>query len=246
MSAPTSVQLYSVREALAADLPGTLARLRDVGFARVEPFAFVNDPDALADALAAAGLEAPSGHCSIVDAEDTDAVFAAAERIGIGTVIEPAVRDVWDDADAVRATARRLNDLAARAADRGLEVGYHNHWWEFDQLDGGTAYEFFVEQLAPEVVLELDTYWSTVGGQDTPALLGRLGDRVRFIHVKDGPLGDDRLEQVPVGTGRVPVAEILAAAPDAVRVLEFDEYAGDLFAALQQGLEFVNQTEGDR
>jgi sugar phosphate isomerase/epimerase len=249
MSAARSVQLYSVRDALAADLPGTLARLREIGFAQVEPFGFVNEPEALRSALQDAGLGTSSGHCSIVAADDTGAgsagaVFDAAELLGIPVVIEPAVRDVWDDADAVRRTAERLNELSQQAAARGLKVGYHNHWWEFEPLGDATAYDLFVGELAPEVVLEVDTYWSTVGGQDTPALLRRLGERVGFLHVKDGPLGDDRMEQVPVGTGRVPVAEILAAAPAAVRVLEFDQYPGDLFAALAEGLRFVNETEG--
>ena len=156
------------------------------------------------------------------------------------------MRDVWTDADEVKRVAARLNDLAAQAAGRGLKVGYHNHWWEFEPLGEGTAYDLFVSELAPEVVLEVDTYWATVGGQDAPELLRRLGDRVGFLHVKDGSLSEDPTEQLPVGSGKVPVADILAAAPDAVRVLEFDAYAGDLFEGLAEGLAFVTKTEGDR
>jgi len=246
MTSTPSVQLYSVRDALAADLGGTIDRLRSLGFELVEPFGVgAGDPAPLAEALEAAGLRASSAHATLVNASSLEPVFAAAERIGIPTIIEPAVRDVWDDLDTVRATAVRLNEVAARAADRGLTVGYHNHWWEFE--DGGAAYDAFVDALAPEVVLELDTYWSTVGGMDTPALLGRLGDRVRFLHVKDGPLTDDPRAQVPVGTGKVPVREILAAAPQARRVLEFDAYAGDLFEGLAEGLRFLadNDTTTD-
>jgi hypothetical protein len=44
----------------------------------------------------------------------------------------------------------------------------------------------------------------------------------------------------------VPVADILAAAPNAVRVLEFDEYDGDLFEGLTEGIAFLQKTEGDR
>jgi sugar phosphate isomerase/epimerase len=245
MSAPISVQLYSVRDALAADLPGALARLREIGFTRVEPFAFADDPAGLRAALDGAGLTASSGHNALVAVDDAEAVFEAAATIGIPVAIEPAVRDAWTDADAVRRTAERLNTLSQQAAGFGLKVGYHNHWWEFEQLGDGTAYELFVSELAPEVVLELDTYWSTVGGQDTPALLQRLGERVGLLHVKDGTLEGSPVEtQVPVGTGGVAVAEILAAAPDAVRVLEFDQYDGDLFAGLAQGLGFVTETEG--
>ncbi len=245
MSAPLSVQLYSVRGALAEDRPAALARLRELGFTWVEPFGFANDPAGLAADLRAAGLGTSSGHTSLVEADGAAALDAAVE-IGIPVAIEPAVRDVWTDADAIKRVAERLNELSVEAATRGVKVGYHNHWWEFEPLGEGTAYDLFVSELAPEVVLELDTYWATVGRQDAAELLRRLGDRVGFLHVKDGSLSADPREQVPVGSGRVPVAEILAAAPDAVRVLEFDEYDGDLFEGLAEGIAFIQKTEGDR
>jgi sugar phosphate isomerase/epimerase len=97
----------------------------------------------------------------------------------------------------------------------------------------------FAEQLDPGLVLEVDTYWATVGGEDAPALLRRLGDRVRAIHVKDGGLATDASGQVPAGQGRVPVAEVLAAAPEALRVVEFDRYDGDIFAGLAASRAFL-------
>jgi len=245
VSAPLSVQLYSVRGALAEDRPGTLARLREIGFTQVEPFGFAHDPAGLAADLKGAGLGTSSGHTALVDADAAAALDAAVE-IGIPVAIEPAVRDVWTDADAIKRVAARLNDLSVEAASRGIKVGYHNHWWEFEPLGDGTAYDLFTSELAPEVVLELDTYWATVGKQDAAELLGRLGGRVGFLHVKDGSISENPHEQAAVGSGRMPVAEILAAAPGAVRVLEFDEYDGDLFEGLAAGLGFVQQTEGDR
>ena len=59
-----SVQLYSIRDAVAADLPGALARLAAIGFTRVEPFD-LSDPERLRDALAGAGLTAPSAHARL-------------------------------------------------------------------------------------------------------------------------------------------------------------------------------------
>ena len=75
--------------------------------------------------------------------------------------------------------------------------------------------------LDPAVLLEVDAYWATAGGADTPALLGRLGERVYALHIKDGDLATDGSGQVPAGRGRVPMAEVLAAAPTALRVVEF-------------------------
>ena len=85
-------------------------------------------------------------------------------------------------------------------------------------------------------MLQLDTYWAAVGGEDVPALLGRLGDRVRLLHLKDGPVDEDTKAQVPLGAGAMPVAAIVEAAAAAeLAVLEFDDYAGDLFDGLAAG-----------
>jgi len=231
---PLSVQLYTVRDAVATDLPGTLRRLADLGFTQVEPYAFVDRVDEYAEALPAAGLTAPTAHVGLVGA-DLDPIFAAAVRLGIGTVIDPHVDEQrWTTREGVLAIAAELGEIARRAADHGLSVGYHNHAFELEHvLDGTTALEVLAEALPPEVVLEVDTYWVAVGGQDVPALLRRLGGRVTALHVKDGPLTKDDREQVAVGAGAMPVAEILAAAPDALRVVELDDFDGDVFDAVR-------------
>jgi sugar phosphate isomerase/epimerase len=228
-----SVQLYSVRDQFAADPLATLQRLAGIGFTDVEPYGLVQHLDALRDGLPQTPLSAPTAHVSLVGA-DLDAAFAAAVACGVGVVIEPAVRAPhWQDAAGVAATAAALNDAAKTAAGHGLRVGYHNHWWELEsRIDGRPALEVLADQLDPAVLLEVDTYWATAGGVDAPELLQRLGDRVHALHIKDGDLSTDASGQVPAGQGRVPVAEVLAAAPDALRVVEFDRYDGDIFAAL--------------
>jgi sugar phosphate isomerase/epimerase len=228
-----SVQLYSVRDAFAADSTGTLRRLAEIGFTRVEPYGVVENLAALRTGLPAAGLTAPTAHAKLVGA-DQPAVFAAAAELGIDVVIEPAVRaEHWQAPADIAATAAALNDAAKAAAEHGLRVGYHNHWWELESRIGDrTGLEVLAEQLDPEVLLEVDTYWATAGGADAPELLRRLGDRVHALHVKDGALATDASGQVPAGQGRVPVAEVLAAAPGALRVVEFDRYDGDIFDGL--------------
>ena len=51
----------------------------------------------------------------------------------------------------------------------------------------------------------MDTYWVAVGGQDPVDILDRLGDRVKFIHIKDGPLTTDTKAQQPAGQGKIAV-----------------------------------------
>jgi protein-tyrosine-phosphatase/sugar phosphate isomerase/epimerase len=237
-----SVQLYSVRAQLAADLPGALARLAETGLRNVEPFDLTADPRALLEALTANGLSAPSAHASLSDGADLDRVFDAAATVGVRTVVHPfSPPEQWSSKDAVSAVAQDIGRAHAGAARHGLRVGYHNHHWELATMpDGRTALEHFADEVGPEVVLELDTYWAAVGGEDVPALLGRLGDQVRLLHLKDGPIDTDTATQLPVGSGAMPVPAILRTAPAAeLAVLEFDDYAGDVFEGIATGYGYV-------
>jgi len=241
-----SVQLYSVRDAFAQDPTGTLGRLAELGFTQVEPYGVRENLAVLRTALPAYGLTAPTAHAQLLDRHtDRHAVFAAAAELGIGIVIDPLVPpDRWRDPADIAATADALNDAAEVAAEHGVVAGYHNHYWELESRIGDrTALEVLADRLDPAVVLEVDTYWATAGGAEAPALLHRLGDRVRAIHVKDGHLATDGSGQVPAGQGRVPVREVLAAAPQALRVVEFDHFAGDIFAGLAASLAFLRDAE---
>jgi sugar phosphate isomerase/epimerase len=239
-----SVQLYSVREQFAADPDGTLERLAAIGFAHVEPYGFLENASELRMGLLQYGLTAPTVHAKLIGQEQED-IFEAALDGGVSVVFEPFVpAEKWEKPGDIAATADALSAAAKIAVDYGLRVGYHNHWWELrSRIDGKSALEFFAEQLDPDVVLEVDTYWATAGGEDVPALLRRLGDRVHAIHVKDGGLATDGTGQVPAGQGSVPVAEILAVNPNVVRVAEFDAYDGDMFEALAASYAYLTAHE---
>jgi sugar phosphate isomerase/epimerase len=241
VTTPISVQLYTIREAIAADAVAALHRLAAIGFDTVEGFALPQLADRYADALPAAGLAMPTCHASLVGV-DVDPVFEAAARIGIGVVIEPWVDpERWTTRADVEQVAAELSAIASRAADAGLRVGYHNHWFELEnRIDGTAALEILADALDPAVLLEVDTYWSEIGGEPAPALLRRLGNRVAYLHIKDGPRTKDTSTQTPVGSGELPISEILAAAPQAAPVVELDAYAGgDVFDALAESRRFL-------
>ncbi|WP_246854111.1 sugar phosphate isomerase/epimerase [Naasia sp. SYSU D00057] len=238
-SSTLSLQLYTVREALGTDLRSALERVGSIGLRQVELFGFVERADEYAALLREVGLTAPSAHVNLLDGQ-AQAAFDAARRIGIGTVITPWTDPArWTSRASVEAIADELSALVEPAAAAGLRVGYHNHEFEFADLDGTSAYDVFTERLDPAVVLELDTYWAAVGGHDPAELLGRLGERVQFLHVKDGPATRATKEQVPAGSGTLDVPGILAAAPHALRVIEFDDYDGEIFDGILASIEFL-------
>jgi sugar phosphate isomerase/epimerase len=238
-----SLQLYSVRHALDEDLPGTLAKVAGIGYRQIESSykLYSRGPEFL-DAVRANGLASPTMSSPLIDV-DLDAVFSAATELGANTVVETFVPEqFWTTADDVARIAGHLNAAAVAAAGHGLRVGYHNHWWEIERrFAGRSALETLAGLLRPEVVLEVDAYWAAVGGEDVPALLGRLGDRVRFLHLKDGPINRENLQQLPAGQGSLPIPAILDAAPHLeAGAVEFDEYAGDIFQGIAESFAYLN------
>lgn len=234
-----SVQLYTVRESFERDPLGTLERLAGLGFTRVEPYRLTDFEAPLQEARARFGLAIPTAHCRLVGADQV-AVFAAARRLGVGTVVDPRVpAERWRDGAGIGEVAALLEDAAQVGADAGVAVGYHNHAFELQlRVDGRTALEVLAE-LAPSVGIELDLYWAAVGGADPVALARAFGDRLVALHLKDGPVTDDVADQVPLGEGVLPVREVLAAAPSALRVLELDDSRVELFDALARGLAYL-------
>ncbi len=235
-----SVQLYTVREALKEDVPGTLARIAQIGYRQVEPYDFTSFGAALSDGLTAAGLAAPTTHASFIG-RDAAPIFAAARAIGIGTVIDPSVEAArFATLESVAEVAAEFNAAARIAADHGVRIGYHNHAYELESvIDGRTALEVLADELDPEVILEVDTYWAAVGGQDPVALIGRLGERVRALHLKDGPFSTENKDQVALGRGSLPVRAIIAAAPTALRVVELDDARTDRFEAVADSYAYL-------
>jgi sugar phosphate isomerase/epimerase len=243
-----SLQLYTLRNTLQNDLPGTIKKVADIGFTQVEPYNFVATAAELGAALKANGLTAPSGHAPLLS-QDQEAIFAAAKELGITTVIDPYLpAEHWQSVEDIQATAAKLNAAAKKGAEYGIRVGYHNHAWELESIiDGQTALEYFAGLLDPELVLEVDTYWVAVGGQDPVELLQRLGDRVKFIHIKDGPLNTDTKAQLPAGQGKIAVWDVIAAATSLeVGVVEFDDYSGDIFEGVAESLAYLQTAQDVR
>jgi sugar phosphate isomerase/epimerase len=219
---------------------GVLRRIADFGYGAVEPYDVRTDPEQLRADLDEAGLAVCSVHAKILDGDD-DVLLRGTRTVGADTVIVPWVPpERFADAEAIAVLAGQLNEAAVKAADHGLRLGYHNHDFELSSIVGGRpALEVLADALDPAVILEVDTYWAAVGGQDVPALLGRLGDRVRYLHVKDGPVTRHG-QQTAVGSGLMTVPEILSSCPSAEwHVVELDYCATDMLTAVGDSLAWL-------
>ena len=136
--------------------------------------------------------------------------------------------------------AERITGLARRAADLGLEFGFHNHDGEVRPLEGGGS---FLEELlaGDDVFLELDLGWAWYAGVDPTTLLDRARGRCPLVHVKDFASREGR-EFRPVGDGAVGYERVLPAAVDAGvewLLVEQDETDGPALAAAERSLAAV-------
>lgn len=239
-AATIAVQLYSLREQLAADRRAALEAVAAIGYRAVEPYDVLTDPAGFKEIADELGLKVCSAHARAVG-DNQKEVFDGALALGADTVIVPFEDPAtFESREKLAAFAEGLNAAAAAGAARGLRVGYHNHAFELtNTIDGKTALEVLAELTDDSVLLEVDTYWAQVGGQDVPALLRRLGDRVRFLHIKDGQV-DPAAPMLPVGKGVMPVHDIIAAGESVeYRIVELDECATDMVDAVRESFEYL-------
>jgi sugar phosphate isomerase/epimerase len=212
-----ALQLYTVRELMADDLPGTLRAVAAAGYRAVELAGLPEiAPRALAALLHEAGLRVVASHEGIERLRD--GVTAVADRLtelGCPRAIVPwmpeADRRTGDD---VRRFASELGGFAQDLASHGIRLGYHNHAFEFATLDGTTVWDVLLAELPPEVEIELDVYWAAFGDRDPVAEIRATAGRVRLLHMKDRAAGPEP-HDAPPGAGTLPFEEILAAARDA-------------------------------
>lgn len=241
---PAALQLYSVREDAARDLASTLARARGIGYGAVEtgaPFGMeVKRLRLLLDDLA---IRVPSTHGALPDTDEARSALEEHAVLGSPLVFVSSTSGDFTSLDAVRAYADRFVAGREAAHRAGLELGYHNHWWEFSsRLGDKSAYEVFLEALeerSPGVALEIDVYWAAVGGEDPTALVGRLGGRVGRLHVKDGP-GGVEAPMTAVGSGVVDVPSVLQVNPHVLwHIVELDRCATDMWGAVTDSLAYL-------
>ena len=183
---PVALGLYSVRDTLFKDMPGTLAKVKEMGYDGVEFFGpFMYAPQDLVDALAANELGICGWHVPISALEgiNFDATVAYMKAVGVDNLVVPWLGG--DDAQTWVQWASRMNEAAAKLKPHGIHLGYHNHAHEFNvQLDGQRPWDILFDHMVSDVFPQIDTGNGMQGGMNLEDELKKFQGRLRTIHFK--------------------------------------------------------------
>ncbi len=224
----TGLQLYTLRNPMAEDLLGTIKRVRGVGYDHVELFGYGNGeyfgmPAAEFHQLVKDnGLDIKSGHyasgittpdrkgtLSNVWEQAVEDAVAAGQSYMVLAYLVPEERKTLED---YKKLAELLNQAGEVSKSAGIQFCYHNHDFEFQEIEGEMPMYYLLDNTDPELVkMELDLYWIVKAGLEPVAFFERYNGRVPLWHVKDM---DDTPEQkfAEVGTGVMDFEAIFAAA----------------------------------
>jgi len=224
-AAPVGLQLYSFRDAFAKDIPGTMAKVRQMGFREIETAGTYGlSLSAYRQLLDQHGLKAISTGASFEDlATNLPKVITEAKAIGAKYVVctwIPHYGDQFTPFDAEKAVDV-FNTAGSILTDNGLTFCYHTHGYEFQTYKDGTFFDYMADNLDPKFVnFEMDVFWVKEPGYDPVALLQKYPKRFLLMHLKDRKPGTpnsntghaDVESNVTLGQGDVGIAAIMKQA----------------------------------
>ncbi|GAB4039711.1 sugar phosphate isomerase/epimerase family protein [Spirosoma gilvum] len=223
--APVGLQLYSFRDQFAKDVPGTMAKVRQMGFREAEIAGTygmsLTDFRKLLDQN---GIKAISTGASFEDLDsNVPKVLAEAKALGAKYVVctwIPHAGDQFMIHDADRAIDV-FNTAGKLLAENGVSLCYHNHGYEFQTYQDGTFFDYLAENLDHKLVnFEMDVFWVKSPGYDPVALLQKYPKRFILMHLKDRKPGtpdsqtghSDIESNVTLGQGDVGIAALMKQA----------------------------------
>jgi len=221
---PIGFQSWTVKEMLGKDFPGTLKMMADMGYKMIEmcspkgyatigfgAFAKMNTAD-IKQTINDAGLTCPSCHFGSAEfaPDKIDDTIQFAKDLGLTQMIcstfwlpkTATLKDYLDAAD-------KLNVAGAKIKQAGMQAGFHNHEFEFAQLEGQLIYDALMGRFDPDLVkMQFQTEVINLGFKAADYFKKYPG---RFISSHLSDWTTDRKE-VPVGQGVIDWKEFFAAA----------------------------------
>jgi sugar phosphate isomerase/epimerase len=221
---PIGLQLYTLRDQLEKDVPGTIKHISAIGIHDVEIYSLYGKPAAeFSKILKDNGVTASSGHYLLPSIKESwDKQIEDAKVLGLQymvlAILDEKDRGSFDD---FKRLAELLNTTAENTKKAGIQFCYHNHNFEFKKYGDTTAYDYLLKTLDPKLVkFEMDCFWVTHAGQDPVAYFQKFPGRFPLLHIKDmkaNSIASQELDAkmglfAPVGRGTIDWPRIFKAA----------------------------------
>lgn len=191
------VQLYSIRDAMAADVAGSLKKVSDLGYKYVELADYADgkfyghSPSEFKKMVEDLGMEALSSHTQVeaagITLDNAKIMADAHAELGVKYCVQPWVNDEDRNIETYKKMIADWNEVGRIMKDVGIQFGYHNHNFEFVNIDGIVPYYdiFMPEMDADLITMEIDLYWVTKAGQDPVEMFKKYPGRFQLFHFKD-------------------------------------------------------------
>jgi sugar phosphate isomerase/epimerase len=223
------IQLYTIRDAMTADVPGTLKKVSDIGYRNLELAGYSNGkfygytPAEFKKIVNDLGLVSLSSHTQVESAGITlDQAKLMADvhaELGVKYCIKPWIEEVDRNIEQYKKMIGDCNEVGKILKGVGIQFGYHNHNFEFKNINGIVPYYdiFMPEMDADLITMELDLFWASKAGQDPVAMFKKYPGRFQLLHFKDMHTNQPPFFEVikddicSVGAGVIDFKRILAA-----------------------------------
>ncbi|MDZ7650004.1 MAG: sugar phosphate isomerase/epimerase [Cytophagales bacterium] len=214
------LQLYTLRDVIMNDVKGTLDAVASWGYTEVETYGYGDGklfgmPVAEFGAhLKGIGMQVVSGHYGIdLLSSNSDKACADAQYMGQTYVVVPWLdQKYYSSLDELKRTCEAINRAALVAKKYKLRMGYHNHAFEFEPVEGKVMFDVMLDELDPKLVaIEMDLYWMVNANQDPFKYFEKYPGRFELWHVKDMDK-NNRENNADVGTGSIDFTRLFKAA----------------------------------
>lgn len=249
--AQVGLQLYTLRDQTRNDFLGTIRKVAEIGYQAVEFAGYFNVPAReLRRTLDECGLSAPSSHVGLdfTDIGSMKSALAAqieyAQELGLDYIITPwsPVPELPSMED-VNRIAQFLYQAGEQVTAAGLKYGYHNHAFEFKQVDGKAIIDHLLERIPAELMtVQFDLGWVHMGGSKPADYVRKYAGRVPLVHMKD--FGENGMKDTEVGQGVVDFKSVFDIAQQAgIRyyIVEQEDFKSSSLESAQQSLQYFKQ-----
>ena len=247
------VQLYSVRDDIRADYDATIAAVAEMGYTGVEAAGYNEgqfygmSPADFKKSIEDAGMEVLSSHTSRPLADNPaetnwdetwawwDTAIQAHKDAGMKYIVAPWMPTPATLAD-LQAYCDYYNQIGERCNAAGLRFGYHNHNFEFTEIEGELMYDYMLENTDPDkVFFQMDVYWVIEGGHDPVAYFNNYPGRFELLHIKD---------ETEIGkSGKVDFENIFNNVDESgakYMIVEVERYTGTPLEGVKESYDYLN------